>query len=90
MGNCVGKGDGGKSAAPAPTQPAPDPIPAHPGAQATPLSPVGPSQPLESGVRKEVPPPSQHPVFVGKYDYDSRTDDDLSYAAMLEDRLEDA
>lgn len=25
------------------------------------------------------PPPPKYPVYVGKYDYDSRTDDDLSF-----------
>lgn len=28
---------------------------------------------------KPPPPESKYPVFVGKYDYDSRTDDDLSF-----------
>ena len=31
------------------------------------------------GVVRRVAPPSQYPIFVGKYDYDSRTDDDLSF-----------
>ena len=28
---------------------------------------------------KAPPPPPKYPVYVGKYDYDSRTDDDLSF-----------
>ena len=28
---------------------------------------------------KAPPPPPTYPVYVGKYDYDSRTDDDLSF-----------
>ena len=28
---------------------------------------------------KAPPPPAKYPVYVGKYDYDSRTDDDLSF-----------
>ena len=82
MGNCVGK-NGGK-AAHEPSAAAPDPMDLHRQASqpSTIVSPVGPSPPLEGsvvGVRREVPPPSQHPIFVGKYDYDSRTDDDLSF-----------
>lgn len=29
--------------------------------------------------KPELPPPTNYPVYVGKYDYDSRTDDDLSF-----------
>lgn len=39
----------------------------HPG---PPPPPPKPEQP---------PPPVNYPVYVGKYDYDSRTDDDLSF-----------
>ena len=84
MGNCVGK-DGGKAAA-ADTTPAPDPMDLHRQASQpiSVVSSVGPPPPSASvegsvGIRREVPPPSQHPIFVGKYDYDSRTDDDLSF-----------
>ena len=51
----------------------------------TPVSPVQPPQsypadvPSGGGVVRRVAPPSQYPIFVGKYDYDSRTDDDLSF-----------
>jgi hypothetical protein len=86
MGSCVGKDGGGK--AEADTAPAPDPMDLHRQASqpTTVTSPVGPppgamegSVGARAGVRREVPPSSQHPVFVGKYDYDSRTDDDLSF-----------
>ena len=79
MGNCVGKGDGNaKETTPAPVT---DPGPMTP---QMPMSPVAapPPDDLQTsfvGVKKEPPPPSQYPIFVGKYDYDSRTDDDLSF-----------
>lgn len=40
------------------------------------------SSPAPSQAQQQVvpsSPDSNHPVFVGKYDYDSRTDDDLSF-----------
>lgn len=43
------------------------------------------SQPhgYDPGVDKSLPPPPprqpNYPIYVGKYDYDSRTDDDLSF-----------
>ena len=85
MGNCVGKGDGRAASKPAAVAvAAPDqmaPLPPQ-----SPMSPAGiPPQPYPGdvqssiGVKRDVPPPSQHPIFVGKYDYDSRTDDDLSF-----------
>ena len=48
---------------------------------------VGPGQPNPRGhvqpppppPKPEQPPPTNYPVYVGKYDYDSRTDDDLSF-----------
>ena len=39
-------------------------------------STVLPSPPPQD---KAPPPPPKYPVYVGKYDYDSRTDDDLSF-----------
>lgn len=78
MGNCVGKGNdngNGTNAAPVPDPVTPQPAPMSPAAPP-------PAEDLQSsfvGVKKELPPPSQYPIFVGKYDYDSRTDDDLSF-----------
>ena len=40
-----------------------------------PIQPPAPPQPLP----KPLPPEPSYPVYVGKYDYDSRTDDDLSF-----------
>lgn len=88
MGNCVGKGgsNGGKdhSNTGATSKP-PDPLHSQLSQQPSGPSSAGPVQPYGGdvqssiGVRKEVPAPSQYPMFVGKYDYDSRTDDDLSF-----------
>ena len=89
MGNCMGKKNSGGSgsstaAVAAPAASPQDRIP-EVETQASSLSPVqAPSsyaadvQASGGGVRR-VPPPSQYPIFVGKYDYDSRTDDDLSF-----------
>ena len=84
MGNCVGKGGGDKASSGAANsatrdqtqqqqqQPPPPQMPV--------MSPVQemPGDPgvVPTGIRKET---SQYPIFVGKYDYDSRTDDDLSF-----------
>ena len=85
MGNCVGKRGGGGSsgAAAAPASSPQDRPPEVETAVTGSLPPVqaAPSYVADEGsigVRR-VPPPSQHPIFVGKYDYDSRTDDDLSF-----------
>ena len=44
------------------------------------MSPPPPADaPMEMPSQPQVLPSSQYPVFVGKYDYDSRTDDDLSF-----------
>ena len=89
MGNCMGKGQGGASDATA-VQATRDRVtlPSD-GQQQPPQAAVDVSgvaaQPYVAdvqssvGKRREVPPPSQYPIFVGKYDYDSRTDDDLSF-----------
>ena len=78
MGNCVGKGGGSKSpAAPAPVSPE-EPVPIISGVAVVAQSPVSAVE-EGVGVKKEPPAPSQYPIFVGKYDYDSRTDDDLSF-----------
>lgn len=37
------------------------------------------SPPPPQVMPKPPPPESKYPTFVGKYDYDSRTDDDLSF-----------
>ena len=44
-----------------------------PGGQMHPGPPPPPPKP------EQPPPPVNYPVYVGKYDYDSRTDDDLSF-----------
>lgn len=46
---------------------------APPGGQGSTVLPSPPPQ------DKAPPPPPKYPVYVGKYDYDSRTDDDLSF-----------
>lgn len=86
MGSCMGKGDsGGDAAAPAAAKStAADPaMSAHLAQQASSMAMApqsfGADVQTSVGMKREVPPPSQHPIFVGKYDYDSRTDDDLSF-----------
>ena len=87
MGNCVGKGDGGAANAVATTTTTTS---SPPEAVQTPVPSAQSPGPVQSGsyaadvqssvgVRREAPAPSQYPIFVGKYDYDSRTDDDLSF-----------
>lgn len=83
MGNCVGKGEGGGRGSVPATKPPEQELQQQP--SVSPMSPTGQQQPLatdatnSTGKTRAVPPPSQHPIFVGKYDYDSRTDDDLSF-----------
>lgn len=51
----------------------PKPKPSYP--DNSPISPSGPPPPPP----KPEPPTPKYPIYVGKYDYDSRTDDDLSF-----------
>lgn len=76
MGNCCGVGDG--TAAKGET------ITTEPGwgGQANMNDGHGQPRPSIEDTRPPPPPPPKdpgYPIYVGKYDYDSRTDDDLSF-----------
>ncbi len=49
------------------------------GGQRGPSTQMHPGPPPPPKPKPEQPPPVNYPIYVGKYDYDSRTDDDLSF-----------
>lgn len=73
MGNCIHSPEGPNKSA----QPQAQQMPQALQQQESVTASVAP--PVETSIKPPPPPPSQYPVFVGKYDYDSRTDDDLSF-----------
>lgn len=73
MGNCISNQERTEKPAPPQAQQTPQALQQQESVAASIVSPV------ETSIKPPPPPPSQYPVFVGKYDYDSRTDDDLSF-----------
>ena len=71
MGNCIKNQERRENSAQSPPQ---QPVLQQQESVAASIAP-----PPETILKPPPPPPSQYPVFVGKYDYDSRTDDDLSF-----------